>query len=284
MIKTERQPGEQVIILARQLKCLDDFFAFFSNNKEIIKFLEENRIAVYTEISHRLQFGVKNESFGSFESLVLQAMDFVVSHQAGENNDESVFSILKRRKNATETVIEIAKIHGLDWVPLEFKRKVAYSVLALPLQFILFESLRISVITSLHSMNLEQFSSFILGVYGLISVIGFIQEQRTLKTNDTIVLNPYGNLLSLGLTPILAGTLSRGPRHLFEISTIISAMLTNGEFNSVILRTVLSAVVAISLWSIGDIAFNLIQQKNQEIKSIELINLDIWCNLDQDSL
>lgn len=275
MKHSEQRPGVLVFLLAEKITRLDSFFSVFSSNLNIVAFLEQNRQAVYSEIAYRLQTGRKSENFGFFEPLLDQAQNYLqrdtpsqedLSGSSGIKKIGAITRKFNSQRRAVKTVIEVVQMHGTDWIPIEFKRKVAFSVLALPIMFVVYESMRASIIAALLDSGIEDITQFLLGLYAIVSVTGFIQEQRTLQHDDALVFNPYSNLFSLGLSPRLSGIFSRAPRHLFELSAVLSAFVTESKFHTGILAPVLSAVVAAMIWSGTDIVFNFSQQKNQERK------------------
>jgi len=276
-MKKTTKSGEIVVSLAEQLYRLDSFFNSFSRDKRINDFLCENKTAVYSEISFRIINGYMLESFGSFDNLLDQAVEYLNGNNYIDNSKSLIAKVkrINKKRKAVGKIIDVSKKHGTDWIPKEFRKRVVYSLIALPTMFVVYESIRASVITALFKSNVEEFTNFILGLYVLIAFIGFIQEQRTLKQHNSVVFNPYANLLALGLSTELSGLLARIPRHITELGAIFGAIITQKQIEIPVLVPVLSAVIATLFWSSSDIVFNYGQEKILKRKnSKNVYNLD----------
>jgi len=207
-------------------------------------------------------------SFGSFDPLLDSAVKYLQIEKA--DNSKGIINKLKNinsKRRAVSKILELSKKHGTDWIPVEFRKRVVFSLIALPTMFVTFESMRASIISALFKSNIDEYTHFIVGLYIVISVTGFLQEQKTLKEENTIVFNPYANLLALGLSTELSGLLARIPRHITELGAIYAAFIAQKNIELQVLVPVLSAIITALVWSTSDIVFNFSQEKIQKRKN-----------------
>jgi hypothetical protein len=271
MIKNqlEKRPGEIVMTTAKKLHHLDSFFALFSSNSEIQEFLDQNRHAVYTELAYRLFNNQKKELFGSFEPLLDRAQHYLKNNSDSEKKIGRIKKIQQTPINA-KILLKVTRQHGIHWIPKEFQQKVAFSMLILPTTFVIYESMRATIVASLLKSNIKEFTYFIFGLYVLVATMAVIQEQKTLKYENALIFNGYGNLFSLGLSAGITSVLTRTPKYLTEFSLAAGALASQKELDSALLTPVLSSFVAATIWSLTDFIFNYSQEKIQNRKNGKL--------------
>ncbi|MCA9369105.1 hypothetical protein KC721_02310 [Candidatus Woesebacteria bacterium] len=264
--------------LAHSLSKLDAFLETHSSlNAEIATFVADNNEALYEEISYRLQNEEVANDFGELEPFIQQAIRYIQSMsmdgiQAAleEQGSKSVWEAMKTKgtaflhkisltKKSASEVINTSKKHGTNWVPTEFKHAVTYSLVALPTMFLIYESMRISIIAAAATANLPAFTTAILVLYSGTALLAAYSEYKRLKDGSSIVFNPYSTLLALGITPLLAGLIARVPKYTLELSALISALSIPGA--TVITTPILAAIIASSIWNLFDTGFNTVARK-----------------------
>lgn len=260
--------GKIVLDLAQQMNTLDGFFAVQAKNPLIKEFLQENRQAVYVEIVHRIVEKSKCETFGAFEPLMDAAIRFATKGITMSNETQNIafysqlFKLLKtinKQRLVVNILIKVTRQHGTNWIPIEYKRTVGVSLFALPILFVVYESMRASIIVALLDSNVAEFTSFILGLYVVIAAIGFIQEQKLLQQKNAVVFNPYSNLLALGLSTTITSIVSRAPRHLAELSGVLGVIQAKQEVGAAVVSSALAIIITATIWGTLDVVSNSTQ-------------------------
>lgn len=256
--------------IADRMRALDTFFeASAKKSSQLAEFIDDQSVFLYDEIAYRLTYSTPRENVGSFEPFLQQALTYLESLSVEEETPSNatglrailnkVFTPAKKANNARKSVtnvVEVSKKHGTTWVPLEFKKAVAYSMLALPILFVTYESMRVSIIAASLQKNLDSFTQAIVALYGITAVSALYAEQKTLRNGSKIVFNPYATLLGLGLTPLATSIISRTPKHVVELSAVASAVTLQNATDVAALTPMLAAITAASIWNFIDIGFN----------------------------
>ena len=155
--------------IADRMRALDTFFdASSKKSQRLAEFIADQNEFLYDEIAYRLTHGTSRENTGSFEPFMQQALSYIESLSIQNETPskatglrgvlDTVFTTGKRANRARQSVgnvIDVAKNQCTSWVPLEYKKAVAYSLLALPTLFVAYESMRVSIIAASLQKNLD---------------------------------------------------------------------------------------------------------------------------------